>query len=57
MRARLDADTLVVVRILKGGELSCSFPCKKCQRVIRDAGVKRVVYYDWNGDIQELKVG
>ena len=48
-------DTLVVVRVLRDGSLTCSYPCKKCQAMIRDFGIKKVIYIDWNGNTQELK--
>ncbi len=49
-------DTLVVVRILKDYSLTCSYPCKKCQQMIKDFGIKRIIYIDWNGQVQTMKV-
>jgi deoxycytidylate deaminase len=50
------ANVLVVVRILKDGRLTCSFPCKQCQAIARDFSYKKIIYVDWNGNIQELKI-
>ena len=55
MRAKEKVDTLVVVRVLKG-DFSCSYPCKKCQHMIKNAGIKKVIYFDWNGKLQEINV-
>lgn len=49
-------DTLIVVRILRNNNLTCSYPCKKCQQIIKDFGFKKVIYIDWNGKTQELKI-
>jgi tRNA(Arg) A34 adenosine deaminase TadA len=36
--------TLFVVRISKSGEWACAKPCKNCQALIRNKGVKKVYY-------------
>lgn len=33
-----------------------SRPCPACWRAMQRAGIARVVYYDWNGNIVEEKV-
>lgn len=49
-------DTLVVVRIKKNGDLACSKPCEKCQRFIKDYGIKRVFYIDWDSEVKEMQI-
>jgi len=49
-------DTLIVVRILKNGEFSCSKPCEKCMKFIRDYGIKKVYYIDWDLELKEIKI-
>lgn len=49
-------DTLIVVRIGKKGNLTCSRPCEKCMRFIKDYGIKTIYYSDWDGSMKELKV-
>jgi len=47
-------DTLVVVRILRDDSLACSKPCVKCLTFLRDHGIKKVIYIDWNSDVKEV---
>lgn len=51
-----NADTLVVVRIKKDNSISCSYPCKKCQQVLKNSSISKVIYVDWNGNLQEISV-
>jgi deoxycytidylate deaminase len=55
MRA-VGGDTLVVVRITKSNELTASMPCKKCMLYAKEYGIKKVIYTDWFGNIQEMKL-
>jgi deoxycytidylate deaminase len=48
-------DTLLVVRYNAIGELSMSKPCIHCQKFIKESGISKVEYTDWNGDIKDLK--
>ena len=34
-----------------------SKPCSVCMEAIHAAGIKRVFYYDWEGELQTFKVG
>lgn len=43
---------LLVIRVLKSGELSMAKPCEVCTKLIKYAKIKNVYYSDWNGDIQ-----
>ena len=47
--------TLYIYRELKNGNLGNCFPCPACQRRIITAGIKRIVYTDYDG-IYELKI-
>jgi len=53
--AKSQGDTLIVVRILKNGELSCSKPCEKCIKFAKDYGIKKIYYIDWNKKIRKMK--
>jgi deoxycytidylate deaminase len=55
MRAN-KGDTILVVRILKDGSLTCSKPCDKCIEHARDNGIKKIYYSNWNGEIESLKL-
>ncbi len=56
MKSNGKGDTLLVVRLRRLGDLSCSKPCDKCMKFAKDNGIKKIVYLDWNGDMQEVKV-
>ncbi len=49
LRPHLDMQgaTIVIVRSNRG----MSKPCLSCQQIIRQAGIKKVVYFDWNGNL------
>jgi hypothetical protein len=49
-------DALVVVRILKDGSFTCSKPCDKCIKYIKDQGIKTVYYTDWDGQVKEISL-
>ena len=49
-------DTIIVVRINNSNSLSCSFPCKNCQNIMRIHGVKTVYYTDYSGNIQKFNL-
>jgi len=51
-----NGDTLVVIRILKNGNLSCSKPCIHCLAYAKNFGIKTIVYSDWNSNLRELKI-
>lgn len=53
--ANLKADTLVVVRVSKQGNLLNSKPCPICMELLKDSAVKRVYFSDGDG-IQCLKL-
>ena len=47
--------TIYIYRELKDGSLGNCFPCPACQRRIITAGIKRIVYTDYDG-IYELNM-
>lgn len=49
---RYKGASLVVVRSNRG----CSKPCKRCMKHIRDCGIVAVYYFNWNGEIEKMKV-
>lgn len=40
---------LFVMRFLKNGILSMAQPCERCQKMLRQNGVKYIYYTDWEG--------
>jgi len=48
-------DTIEVVRFTKKGGMSMSKPCWHCQQALRRAGIKEVIYTDWEGNPQVWK--
>jgi deoxycytidylate deaminase len=51
-----NGDTIIVVRIIKNGKYSCSKPCEKCLAFIKEYGIKKIIYSDWDGLIKEMMV-
>lgn len=43
---------LLVIRVLKSGDLSMAKPCNVCTKLIKYAKIKNVYYSDWLGEIQ-----
>jgi deoxycytidylate deaminase len=56
MDARGNGDTLIVVRIRKNGKLTMAKPCDKCLLFAKENGIKKIVYSDWLGEIQIMKL-
>ena len=42
-------DVLYIARFRKDGTLCMSRPCQHCFKHIRRAGIKKIVYTDWDG--------
>jgi deoxycytidylate deaminase len=51
-----EGDTLIVVRVLKNGKLTCAKPCKDCLIFAKQYGIKKIVYSDWDESIKEIKI-
>lgn len=43
--------TLLVVRSNK----KLSYPCPECRKVIKEVGIKKIIYIDNNGNVQKIK--
>lgn len=49
-------DTVEVYRWLADGTATMSRPCIHCQKALRNAGIKKVTYTDWDGNLQTMKL-
>lgn len=49
-------DTIIVMRWRKDFTLSMARPCPACQHYLREAGIKKVIYSDWDGNFQTYKI-
>jgi len=47
--------TMYVARLTRTDKISLSRPCDKCQRALRDAGIKTVYYTNYKGELEVLK--
>ena len=51
------ADTVLVVRVRReDGKMSMSAPCARCRKYLKDRGIKKVVYSNWSGEIEEMRL-
>jgi len=46
--------TMYVARLTRTDKISLSKPCLECQKVIWGAGIRKVFYTDYAGNLQEL---
>lgn len=44
---------LLVCRVTPGAHLTMSYPCSACLALIREVGISKVYYSDWEGNILE----
>jgi tRNA(Arg) A34 adenosine deaminase TadA len=56
MRSKGKGDTLVVVRIRKNNALTSSQPCSMCLGYAKEYGIRKIIYIDWLGNIQEMRI-
>lgn len=49
-------DILYIARFRKDGTLCMSRPCVHCFKHIRRAGIKKIIYSDWNGNFVKENV-
>ena len=49
--------TMINVRILADGSVGMAKPCKICQKLLRDFGIKKVIYTSKYGTFEELNEG
>lgn len=47
---------LYIYREHKDGGISCAKPCEACSALIRDLGIKRIYYTDWDGSFVKEEV-
>jgi deoxycytidylate deaminase len=48
--------TIRVVRFRKNGNKTMSMPCRYCQRFLREHGVVRVHYTNWEGEWEVMRL-
>jgi deoxycytidylate deaminase len=53
---RNQIDTLLVIRLNSQDGLAMSFPCKRCYKQIKRAGVRTILFSDFDGTIQRLQI-
>ena len=51
-----EIDTIKVIRFSKNGSITMAQPCPYCQKFLRQYGVKRVFYTNWDGEWESLKL-
>lgn len=54
--SKLSDCKLINIRIMANGSLGMSKPCNHCQVMLRDYGIKVIVYTDWRGKFQYLNL-
>lgn len=45
---------LYSVRVRRDGRIGASKPCPRCEKVIRDAGIRAVYYHDYDGSKRRM---
>ena len=48
--------TVVSIRMTRGGVLGMAKPCIACEAYMREAGVKKVIYSDNDGQMQTMRL-
>ncbi len=48
--------SIAVVRVTKGGDLSCSKPCVICMTLIKSAGIKNLIYSTGINNMKTVKI-
>jgi tRNA(Arg) A34 adenosine deaminase TadA len=51
VKAKKEIDTLIVTRMLKDNSFAIAKPCPICQSAIREAGIRKVYYTNYNGEL------
>lgn len=53
-RGRIKGSSMLVVRTNRqGNSRGMSRPCEVCTKMIQRVGIKRVYWYDWNGELRK----
>jgi cytidine deaminase len=55
LRFSKPGDEITVLRFNADGDLRMAKPCEHCQRFMKEFGIKKVTYSDWDGQMQELE--
>ena len=55
LRFAKPGDTLIILRFKTDGTLSMACPCEECRKHIKAAGVTKVFYSNWDGEIVPMK--
>ena len=56
LRFAVPGDRITVMRFLKSGKLSMAKPCQHCEKFLREAGIERITYSDWDGNYQTMRL-
>ena len=56
IHSKVIPERINVVRFFKDGTPTMAKPCIHCQNFLRQKGVKRVRYTNWDGDWEEMKL-
>lgn len=49
-------ERIFVARFRKDGRMTMARPCHHCQNYLKHKGVKRVVYTNWSGEWEEMRL-
>lgn len=53
---RNKVDTIVVIRLTAADNFTMAHPCSRCWKKIKKAGIKKVIYSNWQGEITTISV-
>ena len=57
LKSKNEGNILIVVRVRRqDGKFTMAKPCKKCMSFIKDSGIKKIWFTNWNGELEFLKV-
>lgn len=48
--------TIYVTRLTRGGNIGIAAPCKECRKLIEACGLKRVVFTNREGEVEEWRL-
>ena len=53
----LSKSTIYVIRRRRvDGVFSMALPCPSCMMAIKEAGIKKIVFSNWNGEIEKINI-
>lgn len=55
-RNSIEGCTIVVVRVRRNGKLGMARPCPNCMERLIDAGIRKIIYSDFDGNMREEKL-